>query len=35
MVYGKGEQADLSAAQRKDIAAALRLIAEQVKGDVR
>ena len=32
MVYGKGEQADLTAAQRKDISAALREIGEQFKG---
>ena len=34
MVYGKGEQADLTAAQRKEIAAALRTIGEQLKGEV-
>jgi hypothetical protein len=34
MVYGKGEQADLTAAQRKQIAAALRSIGEELKGDV-
>ena len=32
MVYGKGEQADLTTAQRKGIAAALRVIGEQFKG---
>ncbi len=32
MVYGKSEQADLTAGQRKDIAAALRVIGEQLKG---
>jgi hypothetical protein len=35
MVYGKGEQADLTAAQRRDIAAALRIIGEQLRGRVR
>jgi hypothetical protein len=35
MVYGKGEQPDLTAGQRKDIAAALRLIGEQLKGELR
>ena len=35
MVYGKGEQADLTAAQRREIAAALRVIGEQLKGEVR
>jgi mRNA-degrading endonuclease RelE of RelBE toxin-antitoxin system len=35
MVYGKNEQADLTAAQRKDIAAALRAIGGQLKGEVR
>ena len=35
MFYGKGEQDDLTAAQRKDIAAALRMIGEQLKGDHR
>lgn len=35
MVYGKGERADLTAAQRRDIAAALRAIGEQFKGGVR
>ena len=34
MLYGKGEQADLSPRQRRDIAAALRLIGEQLKGEV-
>lgn len=34
MIYGKGEQADLTAAQRKEIAAALRAIGEQLKGEV-
>ncbi len=33
MVYGKGEQADLTPAQRKDIAAALRLIGQQLRGE--
>jgi hypothetical protein len=32
MVYGKGEQADLTMAQRKSIATALRVIGEQLKG---
>jgi phage-related protein len=31
MVYGKGEQADLTATQRKDIAAALRIIGDQLR----
>ena len=35
MMYGKNEQADLTAAQRKDIAAALRAIGEGLKGEVR
>jgi hypothetical protein len=35
MIYGKGEQADLTVAQHKDIAAALRTIGEQLKGEVR
>ena len=35
MVYDKGERADLTAAQRKAIAAALRAIDEQLKGEVR
>ena len=35
MVYGKGERADLTAAQRKAIAAALRTIDEQLKGEIR
>jgi hypothetical protein len=34
MVYGKGEQADLSMAQRKNIAAALQVISEQLKGAI-
>jgi hypothetical protein len=34
MVYGKGEQADLTVAQRSDIAASLRVIGEQLKGEV-
>ena len=34
MVYGKGGQADLTAAQRKEIAAALRAIGEQLKGEM-
>jgi hypothetical protein len=34
-VYGKGERADLTAAQRKDIAAALRTIAARLKGEIR
>jgi hypothetical protein len=33
MVYGKGEQSDLTAAQRKEIAAVLRTIGEQLKGE--
>ena len=35
MVYGKGEQADLTAVQRKCIAAALLVIGEQLKGESR
>jgi hypothetical protein len=35
MVYGKNEQADLTAAQRKDIAAALRIIGEELRRRVR
>jgi hypothetical protein len=35
MVYGKDEQADLTAAQRKDIAAALRTIGEELRRRVR
>jgi hypothetical protein len=35
MVYGKGEQTDLTMAQRRSIAAALRVIGEQLKGEVR
>lgn len=35
MVYGKNEQADLTATQRKDIAAALRILGEQLRGRVR
>ena len=35
MVYGKNEQADLTADQRKDLASALRAIGEQLKGEVR
>jgi hypothetical protein len=35
MAYGKGEKSDLSAAERKGIAAALRVIGEQLKGEVR
>jgi|SRR5271157_2902217 len=35
MVYGKGEQADLTMAQRKNIAAALQVISEQLKGAIR
>jgi hypothetical protein len=34
MVYGKGEQSDLTTAQRRNIAAALRVISEQLKGEV-
>lgn len=34
MVYGKGEQADLTMVQRRNIAAALRVISEQLKGEV-
>jgi phage-related protein len=34
MMYGKGEQADLTAVQRRDIAAALRVIGDQLKGKV-
>jgi hypothetical protein len=35
MVYGKGEQTDLTMAQRKNIAAALQVISEQLKGEIR
>ena len=35
MVYGKGEQADLTMAQRKSIATALRAIGEQLRGATR
>jgi hypothetical protein len=35
MVYGKGEQADLTMAQRKSIATALRAISEQLRGATR
>ena len=35
MVYGKGEQAELTAPQRRDIAAALRAVDEQLRGEVR
>jgi hypothetical protein len=34
MVHGKSAQADLTPRQRKDIAAALRTIGEQLKGEV-
>jgi hypothetical protein len=34
MVSGKGEQAGLTAVQRRDIAAALRVIGDQLKGKV-
>lgn len=34
MVYGKGEQADLTMAQRKNIAVALQVISEQLKGAI-
>jgi hypothetical protein len=34
MVYGKGEQADLTATQRRAIAVALRAIGEELKGEV-
>lgn len=33
-VYGKGEQADLTTAQRKSIAVALRHISEQFEGEI-
>jgi hypothetical protein len=35
MVYAKGEQSDLTAAQRKQIAAALRVVGEELKGERR
>jgi hypothetical protein len=35
MVSGKGEQADLTMAQRKSIATALRVIGQQLKGAAR
>jgi hypothetical protein len=34
MVDGKGEQADLTTAQRRGIATALRVIGEQLKGEI-
>jgi hypothetical protein len=34
MVYGKGEQADLTASQRRAIAAALRIIGAHLKGEL-
>src|SRR5262249_13141757 len=34
MVYGKAEQGDLTMAQRRNIAAALRVIGELLKGEV-
>ncbi len=35
MVYGKNEQSNLTAAQRKGIAAALRTMSDQLRGEVR
>ena len=35
MVYDKGERADLTAAQRKDVAAVLRAIGTRLKGEGR
>jgi hypothetical protein len=35
MVYGKGEQVDLTAAQRKAIAATLRTLGERWRGEIR
>ncbi len=35
MVYGKSEQVDLTSLQRRNIAAALRMIGDQLKGEVR
>ena len=34
MVYGKGEQPDLTMAQRRSISAVLKLISEQLKGEI-
>ncbi len=34
MVYGKNEQVDLTAVQRREIAAALRVIGDQLRGKV-
>jgi hypothetical protein len=34
MVYGKGEQPDLTVAQRRSISAVLKLISEQLKGEI-
>ncbi len=34
MVYGKSEQVDLTAIQRREIAAALRVISDQLRGNV-
>jgi phage-related protein len=35
MVFGKNEQSDLTATQRKDIAAALRTMNDQLRGEIR
>ena len=35
MVYDKGEQADLTVAQRKNFEATLKVIGEKLKGEVR
>ena len=34
MVYGKGEQPDLTMAQRRSISAVLKLISEQLNGEI-
>jgi hypothetical protein len=34
MIYGKGEQPDLTTAQRRSISAVLKLISEQLKGEI-
>ena len=34
MVYGKGEQPDLTTAQRRSVASILKVISEQLKGEI-
>ncbi len=34
MVYDKGEQPDLTMAQRKDVATFLKVIGKQLKGEI-